>query len=105
MNDDLRRQDDEKIEELEQRFDRHLEIYANNGKEMARLAVAVENMHDTIINHTNEEDKTKKQVDEMYIWFSGLMVSTRWGDSFIKYIFAIIIGTGSLILLYKQIIK
>jgi len=46
MDSERRRKDDELVQDLEKRFDRHLEIYANNGKEMARLAGAVERMEE-----------------------------------------------------------
>lgn len=35
---------------LSQRFDRHLEIYAQNGKELAGVKVSVDNLRSTIEN-------------------------------------------------------
>lgn len=45
---------DRKVDELEDRFDRHLEIYANNGKELAGLKVEVASMKKAIENLTQQ---------------------------------------------------
>ena len=41
MNEEMRRKDDNEIKEMRNRFDRHLEIYAQNGKELAGLKAEV----------------------------------------------------------------
>lgn len=47
---------DEQLDGLEARFSNHLEIYANNGKELARLG-------NLISDHIMEQ---KKMMDELY---------------------------------------
>jgi len=48
MNDELRRQDDSEIREMRNRFDRHLEIYAQNGKELSALKSEVSALRDDL---------------------------------------------------------
>lgn len=87
---------DEQIEKLEsdvlslsQSLNRHLEIYAANGKEMARLA-------DNVETHG-------KKVDEMYVLFTK---GSGVKDTFVI-AFKLFVATGSVAgawLLIKQII-
>ena len=44
----MRRQDDNEIKEMRNRFDRHLEIYAQNGKELAGLKAEVSALREDI---------------------------------------------------------
>lgn len=48
MNEEMRRQDDKALENLQHRFDRHLEIYAQNGKELAGLKAEMAGMREDI---------------------------------------------------------
>jgi len=76
------------------RFDHHLEIYARNGKELARLANAVDNLTKTINSHI-------EQTKPMMQWFEGM--------SFMKKAFMWILGLfasiGGLILLIRELWK
>jgi len=94
MDKDLRRKDDEQLEELEKRFDRHLEIYSQNGKELSRLAEAVE-------NHIEAHKDMVEKVNEMYAIFNDGKVGTK----IIKWTFRLLVGIGSAVLIYKGIVK
>lgn len=98
MNKKLRRQDDEQIMELEKRFDKHLEIYASNGREMARLAIAVENL--------SKEMGTEKIKDkEWQEIIEKKLEPLTDGAKSIKWIFGVLIAIGTLIIMFKQIFK
>ncbi len=45
------------------------------------------------------------KTDEMWAFFTELKISAKWTDRIVKYGFAMIVGVGSLILLYKNIFK
>lgn len=53
---------------LAQRFDRHLEIYAQNGKELAGVKVAVDNLRATIeqrhVQYETNQQATKVETRE-----------------------------------------
>jgi len=85
---------DGKLDELEGRLDRHLEIYANNGKESARVANALEKM----ILRSNERDK---KVDEMFDAYSEFKAGKRT----LKWLFGLFMAVGGAVLLIKGIIK
>ena len=72
-------------------FHRHLEIYANNGKELAALTK-------TILENN-------KQTKEMYEIFSGISTTGKWSSKIIKLLFGIFIGTGSLIIMWNSLNK
>lgn len=69
------------------RLDKHLEIYANNGKEAARLA--------------DEVNKMRQQNEEMYALFNG----SKFTVFLIKWAFIAFAAVAGLILTIKQIIK
>lgn len=94
MEQELRRQDDEMIYDLEKRFDRHLEIYANNGKEMARLATAIEIMHKSV-------EERNKIVDEMF----DVYQSFKFGKKGIFWFIGTFTFIGGALLMAKQIWK
>lgn len=48
LDKELRRMDDERMDRLESRFDRHLEIYSQNGKELAALKNAVATLEKSV---------------------------------------------------------
>ncbi len=94
MDSERRRKDDELVQDLEKRFDRHLEIYANNGKEMARLAGAVERMEE----RANLRDERVSEMFEVYQQF-------KFGKKGIIWIIGTLTFLGGAYLMTKQIIK
>jgi len=94
MDEALRRKDDEMVEDLEKRFDRHLEIYANNGKEMARLAAAVERMEE----RANVRDEKVNEMFEVYQQF-------KFGKKGIFWLIGTLTFLGGAFLTAKQIMK
>ena len=94
MNTALRRQDDKQIEELESRFDRHLEIYANNGRELSRLSKLIE-------IHIKDHDEFKKRIEPVIKFYEG-MTFTQW---LVISLVALLTAFGGLYLLIKQIFK
>lgn len=98
MDEALRRRDDEMVDDLEKRFDKHLEIYANNGKEMAKMGVLVEQML--------ERDKVRdKKVDEMYTTYQEFMLGKKGIIWAVAGIFALFMALGSAYLMAKNIMK
>ena len=94
MNTELRRQDDKQIEELESRFDRHLEIYANNGRELSRLSKLIE-------IHIKNHDEFKDKIEPMIKFYDGMGFTQR----FALYVIAVISSVVGLYLLIKQVFK
>ena len=72
MNNNLRRQDDEMIRDLDKRLDRHIEIYQNNGKELARLSEAVEHLTVVFNNHIITSEEHEKKMQPVIEWFSNI---------------------------------
>lgn len=72
-----------------------------NEELYSQIKVVIKQNEDIIVLH----DQQKEKVDEMYEIFSGLMTSKKWMDTSVKYLFAIIIGIGSLVIMFKQIYK
>ena len=85
---------EEELNKIEGRLDRHLEIYAENGKESKRVADALERL----IEHSKERDA---KVDEMYEFFSGGLVVSRVA----KFTGTLIVATGGAYLMFKSILK
>ena len=83
---------DERIDDVDNRLDRHLEIYANNGKEMARLAQAIE-------AHIKSQDNVEIKVNEMYKIFNDGKIGTK----IVKWVFRVLIAIGSAVIIYKGI--
>ena len=94
MNTALRRQDDKQIEELESRFDRHLEIYANNGRELSRLSKLIE-------IHIKDHDEFKKKIEPMIKFYEGMTFTQRM----VMYMLALLASIGGLYIIIKQIFK
>lgn len=74
MEELLRRKDDKQIEDLTSRFDRHLEIYAQNGKELAGVKVSVTTLGSDILHLRTDISKdiatltaTLKESAEKYV--------------------------------------
>lgn len=88
----------QKQEEHEARFSRHLEIYANNGKELKELK-------EIIIEVVPMFKENTAQTKEMYEIFSGISTTKKWTFMFFKFAAGLFLGVGSIILMYKQIIK
>ena len=82
------------VKHLEDRFDGHLAIYANNGKESARVASALERIE----RHSFERDK---KVDEMFDAYQGFKI----GKMGITWLFGLFMAVGGGILLVKEIMK
>ena len=82
------------VKHLEDRFDGHLAIYANNGKESARVASALERIE----RHSFERDK---KVDEMFDTYNSFKV----GKVGIAWLFGIFMAVGSAILMVKEILR
>lgn len=54
------------LSKLGERFDRHLEIYATNGKELAALKQSVDGLHHTFERHfSNNNVDQKKQWEKI----------------------------------------
>ena len=85
---------EDELNKIEGRLDRHLEIYAQNGKESKRVADALERL----IEHSKERDE---RVDEMYEFFSGGHVVTRVA----KFTGTFIMAIGGAYLMFKSILK
>jgi hypothetical protein len=83
----------DKISNLERRFDKHLAIYAANGKESKRVADLIEKM----MEHSRERDI---KLDEMYESFT----TGREGIRILKWVFGLSIAVGGAYLMIKQII-
>ena len=87
-----------KQEEHEARFSRHLEIYANNGKELKELTGVIYKIVPMFEENT-------KQTKEMYEIFSGISTTKKWTFMFFKFMAGLILAIGSMVLMYKNIIK
>lgn len=94
----MRRQDDEMMYDLEKRFDRHLEIYASNGKEMARLAMVVERMEE-------RSHKRDKQVNEMFDVYKDFKSGKKVIVWFVGGAFALFMSVGGAYLMAKNILR
>lgn len=79
-------------------FHRHLEIYANNGKELKELK-------EIIVEIVPMFKENTKQTKEMYEIFNGISTTSKWSSLIIKWIFGLLIGLGSLILMAKAVLK
>lgn len=76
---------DQQVELLTKRFDKHLEIYANNGKESQRVADNLE----ALIQQNNE----------MYTLFSTF----KGGWTVSKWVFGLFVAVGSAWVLIQKI--
>ena len=94
MNEELRRKDDEKIEELESRFDRFQEAYIKNGKELARLSGLIE-------IHIKNHDEFKDKIEPMIKFYEGMTFTQR----VVMYMLALLASIGGLYIIIKQIFK
>lgn len=56
---------DERVDNLEDRFDRHLEIYANNGKELRELKLEIKHSVENLVQQISGvgSDVKKIQID------------------------------------------
>lgn len=87
-----------RLEEYQVKFDRHLEIYANNGKELKTLT-------DTILKIVPMFEENTKQTKEMYDVFSGIATTSKWTSKIVKWVVGIFLGIGSLIIMWNNINK
>ena len=79
-------------------FHRHLEIYANNGKELKELTGVIYKIVPMFEENT-------KQTKEMYEVFNAIATTKKVSFKFFAWLTAVLLGFGSLILMWKQIIK
>lgn len=87
-----------RIIEGEARFSRHLEVYANNGKELKALT-------ETILKIVPMFEENTKQTKEMYEIFNGISTTSKWTTKIVKLIVGILLGVGSLIIMWNNIAK
>lgn len=55
------------LEKLSDRFDRHLEIYASNGKELAGLKIAVSTLDNSIGKIISKEDINSSRISSLEV--------------------------------------
>lgn len=100
----------ERCEIIEDKLDNHLEKYEQNGKELMRLAIAVENIIREVKEHrkSSEENKTKrllaeaefkKELKPILDSYQTLLTGRKWIVGIVSFIFAV----GSLYLLLGKI--
>ena len=100
----------ERCEIIEDKLDNHLEKYEQNGKELMRLAMAIENITKEIRDHrkSSEENKAKrllaeaefkKELKPILDSYQTLLTGRKWIIGTVSFIFAI----GSLYLLIGKI--
>lgn len=69
IHDELKKhmvQEGERISGMDERFDKHLEIYANNGKEAKRVADNLAKMMDRADARDAKTDEIHRKTEEMY---------------------------------------
>lgn len=88
----------ERQDKHEAMFHRHLEIYANNGKELKELK-------EVIVKVVPMFEVNTKQTQEMYEIFNAIATTKKVSFKFFAWLTAVLLGLGSLILMGKQIIK
>ena len=101
---------DERVSQLERSFDRHLEIYANNGKELKELKLEIKKSVENLIQQISSvgSDVKKIQIDfGKYVEkVDGLEEDKKnrndWVSWFIKTVFGVLI-VAILLLLGVQI--
>lgn len=91
---------DEQLDGLEVRFSNHLEVYANNGKELARLG-------DLISNHIGEQKKMMEDLFPIIDFYRSFKVTSRVTQVTFKGVMkitGIILAIGSTYLIIKTIL-
>ena len=92
---------EKEINRLEDAFNRHLEIYSQNGKEFARLCTLIETHMEESKEYRQKREERDKEVDE---WLEPLKTITN-GRRMILYLLGFISAIGALYLMVKQIFK
>lgn len=82
----------------EKMFHRHLEIYANNGKELKELK-------EIIVEIVPMFKENTAQTKQMYEIFNGISTTGKWTSIFAKWTFGLLIGIGSLIIMFHNLFK
>lgn len=91
---------DEQLDGLEARFSNHLEIYANNGKELSRLG-------DLIDSHIMEQKKMMEDLHPIIEFYKSFKVTSRMTQVTFKGVMKAIgalIAIGSLYIIIKTIL-
>ena len=91
---------DEQLDGLEARFSNHLEIYANNGKELSRLG-------DLIDSHIMEQKKMMEDLSHIIEFYRSFKATSKMTQITFKGIMktiGILLITGSLYLMVKTIL-
>lgn len=90
---------DERVHDLENRFDRHLEIYANNGKELKALKEALNANIEKLVQQISGVGSDVKKLQFDFAEYATKVKTletdkTRrdgWVDWFLKSVFGIVI--------------
>ncbi len=90
---------DARIDTLERRFDRHLEIYANNGKELAGLKEEVKNLGETLIQQISGIGSDVKALNKEFQTYKNTTDALRedkikkdgWIEWAVKTVFGLLI--------------
>ena len=98
MDTKLRRLDDQQIQDLETRFDRHLEIYANNGKELQGVKDELKNLVLIVQQHITTHEEDFKELKSQIKPFTDLSTAGRitW---------KIVLGIGILLGIFYSLTK
>lgn len=92
---------EKEINRLQDAFNRHLEIYASNGKEIARLATCIKTHIESTKEYRKQREERDKEIDK---WLEPIKTITN-GKKMILYLTGFISALGGLWLLIKQIFK
>ena len=91
---------DKEIHEIDTRLNRHLEIYANNGKELKRLGDLVENLIDNLSKLSQDFGEFRKENDP----YLGVLKDIGAGKRILKWGLAGLVGLAAGIASVRQII-
>ena len=84
----------ERCNDIDKKLNEHISIYMQNGKELARLALAVEFM-------TQRAEKRDAKVDEMFAVYQEF----KFGRKGLVWLFGIFTAVGAAILMVKGILR
>lgn len=98
----------EQCKDIETKIDRHLEVYAENGKELKRLAMAVEFMAQQSEKRERRAEERDRKVDEIFAAYQDFKFGKRGVTLLFKitaWLFGILTAIGGAILMVKGILK
>lgn len=87
---------EKKTDEQDRRMTRHLEVYANNGKELRELRLIIERIVPLFEQNT-------KQTKEMYDVFMGLSATKKYTFRFGAWLIGGLMTLGGAYLMIKEI--